>query len=421
VEGRKRMSGERAAAFESLRERLTAEELAKLYHLMACPWCSADFVVDLTVCKGPELLLREETPPATDAGSQALEEFESRSWAEWVAEVESGNMDRSHVLLLALRASREVQLADPRRAFELTLAVVEQRASLSTMVEGQDHLLEAMALMVNAARLCKAAGWNYGGLVKEAFVEGASLGAQARYRRAKGLMYWQEGELESAEQHLVRAATDFSREGESGEEGATLTLLGLLLQEEGKDARDACFMLMAGLSGMLRGQRPWLEARGLLALATVWARSGGRESLSRSYLQHAETHYGSMIGSDPHLLWAQGKALAALMDMSGAVAHLTEARDRMIAGRRFGEAVLVTLDLTYAKAQGGAVDSAAADIERLSGWFVEEEAAPIASSLVRWWNENVDTPIEERWTALERALFMELRDCGPGLEPLPFV
>jgi hypothetical protein len=414
------MGGERTAAFESLLDRLSEDELAALSHLIACPWCSGDFLVDLTVLKGPELLLRKAMSPPTGKGSQALKEFESRSWEEWVAGMEAGSVDRSHVLRLAILASRELQLSDPRRAFELTLAVVGQRAWLST-AEGQDLLLEAMALMVNAVRMCKVAEWNYGGLVKEAFVEEASLGAQARYRRAKGLMYWQQGDLGTAEHNLVQAATDFSRADESGEEGATLTLLGLLLQEEDKGATEACFMLMAGLSGMLRGQRPWLEARGLLALATAWARGGGRESLARRYLQHAETHYGNEIGSDPHLLWAQGKALAAVRDMNMAAAQLTEARDQMIAGRRFGETVLVTLDLTYAKAQGGAADSAAADVERLAEWLAEEPSAPIATSLVRWWEENAATPIEQRWAALECALFMELRDCGPGLEPLPFV
>lgn len=126
-----------SGGFESLLDRLGEDELAALSHLIACPWCSGDFLVDLAVLKGPELLLRREMPPPTDAGLQALGEFESR-------------------------------------------------------------------------------------------------GAQARYRRAKGLMYWQQGELELAEQHLVQAVTDFSRVDENGEEGATLTLLGLLLQEEGK-------------------------------------------------------------------------------------------------------------------------------------------------------------------------------------------
>ncbi|HEX3131547.1 MAG TPA: hypothetical protein VH394_29695 [Thermoanaerobaculia bacterium] len=408
------------ARFASLRGRLSIEELALLGHIIACPWCSGDFLVDLTVCMGTELLLRREMPPPTDEGLQALAEFESRSWAEWVNEAEAGNVDRNHVLRLAILASREVQLFDPRRAFELTLAVVEQRVWLST-TEGQDLLLDAMAVMMNAVRRSKIAEWNYGGLVKEAVVEGASLGAQARYRRAKGLMYWQKGDLEAAEQHLVRAAGDFSREGETGEEGTTMTLLGLFLQEEGKDATEACFMLMAGLTWMLRGQRPWLEARGLLALATVWARSGGQESLARSYLQYAESHYGNVIGLDPHLLWAHGKALAAVKDMSRAAAQLTEARAPMVAGRHFREAVLMTLDLTYAKVQGGAADWAAADVEKLCEWFAEEPSATIASSLVRWWEENVSTPLEERWAALERTLLMKLRDGGLGFEPLPFV
>lgn len=409
-----------SGGFESLLDRLSADELAMLGHLIACPWCSGDFLVDLAVREGPGLLLRREMPPPGDEGAQALTEFESRSWAEWLAGMEEGSVDRSHVLRLATLASREVQLFDPRRSFELTLAVVGQRAWLST-VEGQDLLLEAMALLVNAARLCKAAEWNYGGLVKEAFVEEASLGAHARYRRAKGLMYWQQGNLETAEHNLVQAATGFSRVDETGEEGATLTLLGLLLQEQGKSASEACFMLLAGLTGMLRGQRPWLEARGLLALATVWARGGGRESLAKSYLQHAETHYGNLIGLDPYVLWAHGKALAAVKDMSRAAAQLAEARDRMVAGRHFGEAILMTLDLTYAKVQGGAADRAAADVEKLSEWLAEEPSATIASSLARWWEESAGTPLEERWATLERTLLVEVRDCDLGFEPLPFV
>lgn len=410
-----------SGGFESLLDRLSADELAMLGHLIACPWCSGDFLVDLAVREGPGLLLRREMPPPTDAGQQALTEFESRTWAEWVSEAEAGNVDRSHVLRLAILASREVQLFDPGRTLALTREVVEQRAWLSSLAEGQDLLLDAMTLMMNAARRSRIAEWNYGGLVKEAFVERASLGAQARYRRAKGLMYWQQGNLETAEHNLVQAATGFSRVDETGEEGATLTLLGLLLQEQGKSASEACFMLLAGLTGMLRGQRPWLEARGLLALATVWARAGGRESLAKSYLQHAETHYGNLIGLDPYVLWAHGKALAAVKDMSRAAAQLAEARDRMVAGRHFGEAILMTLDLTYAKVQGGAADRAAADVEKLSEWLAEEPSATIASSLVRWWEESAGAPLEERWAALERTLLVELRDCDLGFEPLPFV
>lgn len=411
----------RSAAFERLLNRLDEEELVMLNHLIACPWCSGDFLIDLAVCKGPEVLLREAMPPPTEAAPQAIADFESRSWADWVNEAEAGNVDRSDLLRLVLRASREVQLSAPKKAFAITLAVFEQRTWLSSLPEEQDFRLEAMELMVNGARLCKAVGWDYGERIEEACLEGASLGARARYRRARGLMLWQEGELEEADRYLVGAAMDFCRAGEIGEESATMTLLGLLLQEKGADEKEAGCILMAGLSGMLRGQRPWLEARGLLALAAVWVRSGGRDSLSRRYLQFAETHYGSLIGSDPFLLWARGKVLAAVMDTSMAVAQLAEARDRMVADRRFGEAVLVTLDLTYAKVQEGEVDGAAADVERLAGWFTEEPAATIANPLVRWWDENAGIPLQDQWAALERALLMDLRAAGPGLEPLPFV
>lgn len=421
VEG-KPMGAGRSALFERLLNRLDEEELVMLNHLIACPWCSGNFLIDLAVCKGPEVLLREAMPPPPEAAPQAIAEFESRSWEEWMNEAEAGNADRSHLLRLLLRASREVQLSEPKKAYAITLAFFEQRAWLSSIPEGQELRLEAMELMTNGARLCKAVGWDYGEEAEEECLEGASFGAQARYRRARGLMLWEDGRLEAAEKHLVQAAMDFNVAGEIGEEAATIALFGLLLQEAGKDDKEACFMLSAGLSGMLRGQRPWLEARGLLALATVWVRNGGQEDLSRRYLQAAEAHYGSLIESDSCLLWARGKTLAALMDTSMAVAQLAEARDRMVAGRRFGEAALVTLDLTCAKVQGGAAEWAAADVERLAEWFAEEPLATLASTLVMWWDKNIDDPLEDRRAALERTLFMELRAAaGPGLEPLPFV
>jgi hypothetical protein len=410
--------------FERLLKRLDEEELAGLNHVIACPWCSADFLIDLALCKGPALLLREGVPSASQAVPTALPAIaalESRSWEEWVNEAEAGNLDRSDLLRLVLRASREVQLSSPKKAFGIALAFFEQRAWLSSMPEGQDLRLEGMELIVNGSRLSKVVGWDYGEKVEEVCLEGASLGARARYRRAKGLMLWQQGELEEADQHLVQAAMDFYGAGELGEEGATLTLLGLLLQEKTPGERETGCILTAGLSGMPRGERPWLEARGLLALAAAWARSGGRTSVSRSYLEYAESLYGSLIESDPHLLWARGKALAAATDMSLAAAQLAEARDRMIAGRHFGEAVLVTLDLTYTKVQEGAVEWAAADVERIAKGFAEEPLVAIASTLMGWWDENVGIPLEQRWADVERALFMELRADGPGLEPLPFV
>lgn len=108
-----------------------------------------------------------------------------------------------------------------------------------------------MELLVNAARLCKAVGWDYGERIEEACLEGASFGARARYRRARGLMLWQEGELEEADRHLAGAAMGFCRAGENGEESATMTLLnvGTPLQDRWAALERALFMDLRAAAG----------------------------------------------------------------------------------------------------------------------------------------------------------------------------
>lgn len=398
---------------EALLDGLDLDKRALLYHLMACPSCSGEAVMEMAGRDGGKLFLRRGVKETT---ATSAEELEPHSWAERLAQAEPTQFD---LFRRALSVSREIQPVDPWRSEAIADTVVQQRGRLFLVPGGSDVVVEALALTMNTIRLLRKYGVAEGlGLLDGDILKDVSGVAQGMYRRARALMLWEQGELESAIEQFELAEIEFGSSGATGEEGATLALLGLALLEQGQTT-NASYMLMAGLSGMVRGERPWLEVRALLALAVACCR-GGRPDLGRIYLMHVETLEGS-AGSGADLLWGRGKTLAALKDTGRAVPLLREARDRMVERKCFGEAILVTLDLTYALVTGGEAELAPREIEKLGEWFAGEPSVRTVRSLEAWWGDGESPGIDEQWRDMERALLIELRDeDGPGLEPLPF-
>jgi tetratricopeptide (TPR) repeat protein len=402
---------------DALVEGLDPAARATLYHLIACPWCSGNTVNHMPGRYGVELFL-QQAKPGRGAEASALEEFDLHSWSTWLAWVDAGKKEGTDLFRLALRAGREVQGSDPYRSMGIALEVLKQRARFLDLPEGEDLAFEALTLMTNAVRLLRRR--TFPSDFNDKLLVNVSDGVAAGYRRAIGLLLWDRGKSWEAQEQLDLATCLYGASGDLAEEGATLALTGMLHLEKG-EASDAFIMLSAGLSGIARGEREWLEARALLAFAIASCRTG-RPDLGRTCLRHAESHYGAAMAEDPMLFWGQGKVLAALHETAAAVPFLAWARDSMISQKKLGEAALATLDLSYALAYGGEREQALQELEKLRETFAGKPAARIVKSLSRWWEQSEGTALDARYLKKEKALMAELRQkTGPGLEPLPFV
>jgi tetratricopeptide (TPR) repeat protein len=394
---------------EGILQRLNAQQRAELLHWLTCDLCGGEAALEIAGRDGPRAFLRKRY----DGGERSCaNEFLERSWTDWLEDSQS---DPLRPFVLALRASRELQAEKPARSGVILGDLLKEHERLLSLPGGRDVLVEAMALMINASRLAKQPEGLLHALeeLDEAeILTGVGRSVEGMYRRARALTLWETGKVAQAREELALAAEAFGPG--SAEEGTTLVLEGLLLVEDGQ-RDEAIFRLMAGLSGMARGHRPDLEIRGLLALACAVCRAG-RIGEGRAYLQHVRSFYGSQASAVDHL-WGQGKVLAALKETDEAVRLLTEARDRMIGDGMCGEATLATLDLSYALATAGQRPQAETEVEKLRRFDPKETWLGISG----WFHTAVNETLEAWWEEKETAVWIEVRDEGPGLRPLRFV
>lgn len=391
----------------------------KLTHLIACPWCSGEAASDMVERYGVELLAHRQKP-RTRAKASALKRFDERSWSDWLAAADAGKMEEKEVIGLALRAAREVQGSDLYRSIGILKEIQEQRSRLIELPEGADLYLETMALAANAARLLERRELPVELDEKDLRALKGSKGSLGRYRRASGLLLWEQGELATAQDQLDLAEMAFGEAGDFAEEGATLALSGLLHLELGEWA-NAIFLLLAGLTGMVQGAQPELEMRALLGFTLALCRSG-RTGPGRAFLEHAEGRHATRKDGDPELLRGLGKAWAALHETAIAVPLLIQARDLRVGQKKLGEAALATLDLTHALAIEGKLEQARLELEALRARFRGKKASRIVSSLEEWWQGSEGAALDVRYVEKGMFLLSDLRrKFGPGLEPLPFV
>jgi hypothetical protein len=86
------------------------------------------------------------------------------------------------------------------------------------------------------------------------------------------LLRWEQGRADEAMAMFQHAACLYAAEGPEHEVGCCLTLLGLVLQEEG-DPAEALSLLSRGWATMDRAVRPLLALRGGLTLACSLAQA----------------------------------------------------------------------------------------------------------------------------------------------------
>jgi hypothetical protein len=180
---------------------------------------------------------------------------------------------------------------------------------------------------------------------------------------------------------------------------------------------------MAGLIGGLAVAdplpRPWLIARGALALALVFAEQGGRH-MAEDLLAGTRRLYPRV--EDPHelvrLSWLEGRLLARIGDVGMARGLLETVRSRYFSKRQLPEAALATLELG-ALPGGRRKKEASFLAQELQEHFAGVQGLEeIVTSLRGLGTEGGPTPASLLQSA--EILRKLIRDQGHPFEPLPF-
>ncbi|HWM90400.1 MAG TPA: hypothetical protein VN493_06500, partial [Thermoanaerobaculia bacterium] len=247
------------------------------------------------------------------------------------------------------------------------------------------------------------------------------LAEQALFLRVKGLVSWELGRPDEGAHHLEEAVRLFSEARAVEDEGATLTLLGLLYAEEG-EASPCLGALLAGLSLLAGAQRPWLAARGCFTLAGNLADSGCREE-AWGALRRGLEHAGAV--EDPaeaaFLRWLEGTALGSVGEAAQARELLRQAQARYLGEGRLAEAALASLDLALVLAEAGTTLETGRLAEELEERFPgAREAGEAATALrrTRWSDPKGPRRSVDTVTSPLRRLFRMGRHRP---RPIPFV
>jgi tetratricopeptide (TPR) repeat protein len=253
-----------------------------------------------------------------------------------------------------------------------------------------------------------------------ALVYGAPPLQKAGYHRVMALIRWERGQFDDAESLLQQAANLYGEERQLGEEGATLTLLGLLRLDAGPPYERVAAALFPGLPA-LAGNRPWLAARGTLALAFAFA-SLGRPVEAEELLEGAREIASGVFNPEEliRLFWLEARVLCRLRGFERAESLLSSVRGKLLANGCWAEAVLVSFDLGLALAEAGKFDSLEAMAAELEGITASEPLLADACHELRALNWQAPRARFDRveLTALTQRRFFQRR--GLGLRPVPF-
>jgi Flp pilus assembly protein TadD len=244
---------------------------------------------------------------------------------------------------------------------------------------------------------------------------------RAFYCRTLGLLRWEQGRADEAMAMLQHAACLYASEGPEHEVGSCLTLLGLVLQEEG-DPAEALTLLGRGWAEMDRDVRPLLALRGGLVLAFCLAQAEQTER-ARHVLRESWRLFAEV--PDPRevirIYWLEGKALARLGDREEAIHMMESVRRQLLVEPSPAEASLVSLDLALSLAEAGRAEEIEALAVDLPSTFPDTPAMLPAAEIVRALACPVSSEHRRREAARATAgLRRVFRLHGPHLKPLPF-
>jgi tetratricopeptide (TPR) repeat protein len=322
-----------------------------------------------------------------------------------------------------LDESHAGQLVEPKRAAELARLAARLAGLFG---EGDEEaaaaLPRAYSLGANARRLegrLPAADALLGKAVP--FLAGGI--ERAFYCRTLALLRWDQGRTDEAEALLQHTACLYGLEGMDHEVGVCLTILGLVLLEEGGHG-DPLALLARGWAGMDRDVRPHLALRGGLALAALMAEAGQGER-TRGVLAESWRLF-SRVAEPAEMLRVyagEGRVLARLGEREEAAHVLESVRRQLLAEPSPAEAALVSLDLALVLAEGGRADEIEVLGEALRESFPQIPAMLAAAEnlaavaiLARRGEPRLREAIRKTAVTLRRMF----RACGLRIKPLPF-
>jgi len=415
-----------------------------LLHLLTCPTCRSwaigrlldqrtatpleDTQEDLYAAvwarleeRAPEVI--EQTRQRREAVERLLEELMQAPPGRRLGVLQQARFRNLDLIDRLLEESHACQLTEPARGAELALLAI-RLASL--FGEGDEEaaaaLPRAFCLGANARRLELRPKAAEALLAKSVPFLGVRM-ERAFYCRTLALLRWEQGRTDEADALLQHAACLFASDGLERDVGACLTLLGLLLQEEGGQG-DALSLLVRGWAEMDRDGRPLLALRGGLVLAACLAQAEQMER-ARGVLREAWQLF--LRVTDPEemvrVYWLEGRALARLGDHEEALHVLESVRRQLVAEPSPAEAALVSVDLALALAESGRAKEAGALAGTLESYLSGVPALAFAAGKIRLLArlaERRDPRLRGAAHATAIVLRRKLRARGLRIKPVPF-
>jgi hypothetical protein len=322
-----------------------------------------------------------------------------------------------------LEESHAGQLSEPARAAELA-RLASRLAGLFGQgdEEAAAALPRAYSLGANARRLegrLQAAD----ALLAKAVPFLAGSVERAFYCRTLALLRWEQGRADEAQALLQHTTFLYGLEGMDYEVGACLTILALVLAEEGGRG-DPLALLARGWNEMDRDGRPHLALRGGLALAALLAEAG-QEERARGVLEDSWRLFSEVTEPAEMLrVYAgEGRALARLGAREEAAHVLESVRRQLLAEPSPAEAALVSLDLAPVLAESGRADEIEALAEALLSSFPTLPAMLLAAqhlSALAILARDGEPRLREASFKTAITLRRMFRACGLRIKPLPF-
>jgi tetratricopeptide (TPR) repeat protein len=420
-----------------------AHSSTDLLHLLTCPTCRSWAIGRLLDQRRPDAddtqedvyagmwaRLDERTPELLEQ-VQARRETVARLFEELMQAppgrrlgvVQQPRFRNLELLDRLVEESHACQLAEPGRAAELARLA----ARLAVLFGAGDE--EAVAVLPRAYCLGGNARRLEGRLqAAEALFAKAARFLSGRIERAfhcraLALLRWEQGRADEAEALLQHASCLFAADGLDREVGACLTLLGIVLHEEGGLGKPLP-LLARGWTEIDRDGRPLLALRGGLTLALCLARAGQGER-ARGVLRETWRLFAEVW--DPaemvRVYWWEGRVLVRLGDREEGLHVLESVRRKLIAEPSPAEAALVSLDLALALAESGRADEIEALAQALQSAFPDVPAMPLTAENLRAiaiLARRGDRRLREAGQATAVTLRRMLRACGLPIKPLPF-
>jgi tetratricopeptide (TPR) repeat protein len=415
-----------------------------LFHLLTCPICRGWAIGRLLDQRPPDpddtqedfyagvwARLDERTPDLIDevrnrreTVERLLEELMQAPAGRRLGIVRQARFRSLELLDRLVEESHANQLSDPGRAAELArLAARLARLFGAGDEEAAAALPRAWCLGANARRL-EGRPQAAEALFAKASRCLSGRSERAFHCRALALLRWEQGRADEAEALLQHAACLYATDGLDREVGACLTLLGLVLHEEGGQG-DPLALLARGWTEMDRDGRPLLALRGGLALAELLAQAEQGER-ARAVLRESWRFFAEV--SDPaemvRVYWWEGRVLVRLRDWEEALHVLESVRRQLIAEPSPAEAALVSLDLALALTEVGRTDEIEALAEALQSAFPAVPVMPLTAENLRAiaiLARRGERRLREAGQATSITLRRMVRVCGLRIKPVAFV